>query len=864
VELAAGTRVGPYEIDREVGRGGMGVVYAASDTRLGRKVALKLLPAAVRDDADRLRRFEQEARTIGGLNHPNLVTLHDVGRHDGAPYLVTELLDGSSLRGRIANELPIRECVRIAAEVARGLAAAHGAGIVHRDIKPDNLFVTRDGRVKILDFGIAKLRRDDGGDVAQAETLAGATEATGIGAVVGTPGYMAPEQLGGGAVDARTDLFALGVVMFEMLARKRLPAGFAQPELPATVPVPLARIVQRCLEVRPEARFQSASDLAFALDAYDAPASSPSLVAVPVPTTAVKPAPRRPLALRTLGALVVVLVLVLGAWKVTRTKPNTILESPRVGWPSLVEGGPVYRRITYHTEPRWYARFAPDASAILYSSHDAGGSKWRVERAELGSMTITPVDADGRLLDISRDGALALREPEHGEMGGLLAVLRPGMGAPRELAKQISVAAFGADDDTLAVVRNDGAGMTLEYPIGKVIARRDTSAFRIVRVSRDGSRLAVVEQTAPPDTRGHVIVFDRAGKELARSADYAGVEGLAWSPDGREAWFSTDNVLRAIAPGAPDRVVLRDSLQLSLLDVAPAPDGRILVAPTDMRVYAFAGAPAGPRTAIGWRDSAHVLSISRDGGMFALLEAVDGDVTPDGYGVYVRHGDQPPVPLGHAFNIQLVPDGSAALLLCGARAPLRLVPIGAGVEKDVHVAPVAHFDLATEPVVSEDGKHVYARGAVEGQPMRLWAFDLAGDAPPQPIGPAHIDAPDVEQYLYFAVSPDGAWLALPGSSGVRLVPTTGAGKERALPAPRAESPIRFSADGKSLFAWPNHGWPRSIARIDVATGARKDVAAIDVPDKPERVHVHVSGNAEVIAFSYKIEPSDLYVLEKPQ
>ncbi|HSN26305.1 MAG TPA: serine/threonine-protein kinase, partial [Kofleriaceae bacterium] len=190
MDLASGTRVGPYEIDRKIGAGGMGVVYGAKDERLGRSVAIKVLPAAVIGDADRLRRFEQEARTVGGLNHPNLVILHDVGRHEGAPYIVTELLSGQPLRARIAESpLSLRDVVRIAVDVARGLNAAHGSGIVHRDIKPDNIFLTRDGRVKILDFGIAKLRDLD-------PALA-ATAATGSGVVIGTPGYMAPEQLTG-------------------------------------------------------------------------------------------------------------------------------------------------------------------------------------------------------------------------------------------------------------------------------------------------------------------------------------------------------------------------------------------------------------------------------------------------------------------------------------------------------------------------------------------------------------------------------------------------------------------------------------------------------------------------------------------
>ena len=187
MELSAGTRLGPYQIVRSIGAGGMGVVYRAKDTRLDRAVAIKVVPTALLGDPSRVRRFEQEARTIGNLNHPNLVTLHDVGEHEGAPYFVTELLEGQSLRGALADAIPMRETVRIAQEIARGLAAAHGAGVVHRDIKPENIFLAFHGDdrafVKVLDFGLAKLIRADGG----------ADHRTGAGVVMGTPLYMSPE-----------------------------------------------------------------------------------------------------------------------------------------------------------------------------------------------------------------------------------------------------------------------------------------------------------------------------------------------------------------------------------------------------------------------------------------------------------------------------------------------------------------------------------------------------------------------------------------------------------------------------------------------------------------------------------------------
>src|SRR5450755_1575442 len=268
--LTSGTKLGPYEIDSLLGAGGMGEVYRARDTRLGRDVALKILPESFAGDSDRLRRFEQETRAVAALNHPNILAIYDVGDHNGSPYLVCELLEGESLREVLeGGALAQRKTIDYGVQVAQGLAAAHEKGIVHRDLKPENLFISRDGRAKILDFGLAKL--------AQAPVEAeGATMThlrTSAGVVMGTASYMAPEQVRGDAVDGRTDIFALGAVLSEMLTGKRafhrdtaaetmtavLKDDLPEPSgtQPAIAPA-LDRIVRRCVEKSPEQRFQSA------------------------------------------------------------------------------------------------------------------------------------------------------------------------------------------------------------------------------------------------------------------------------------------------------------------------------------------------------------------------------------------------------------------------------------------------------------------------------------------------------------------------------------------------------------------------------------------------------------------------------
>src|SRR2546428_756448 len=298
----AHNRLGPYEIASPLGAGGMGEVFRARDTRLNRDVAVKVLPKDFAADADRLRRFEQEAKTLAALNHPNVLTIHDAGVHEGAPYLVSELLEGKTLREEMnGGALPVRKVTEYALQLAHGLAAAHGKGIIHRDLKPENIFVTNDGRVKILDFGSAKLRSADahirakgtpGGELsdvgirapdAEASTFVqSAVESTEPGRVMGTPSYMAPEQVRGESADHRADIFAFGCVLYEMLSgarafRRNTPVesmnavlNDAPPELSTTnpnIPQALALIVERCLEKQPDNRFQSAKDLAFAIQA---------------------------------------------------------------------------------------------------------------------------------------------------------------------------------------------------------------------------------------------------------------------------------------------------------------------------------------------------------------------------------------------------------------------------------------------------------------------------------------------------------------------------------------------------------------------------------------------------------------------
>ena len=319
--LPAGFRIGPYEVAVLLGAGGMGEVYRARDTRLGRDVALKVLPRAASDDPERLRRFEHEARAAAALSHPNILAVYDVGFHDGSPYIVSELLEGATVRERLsAGELTVHKALEIAISLARALEAAHEKGIIHRDIKPENVFVTRTEHIKVLDFGLAKLRPASIGEVTSDAPTA--TQQTVPGAVLGTAAYMAPEQVRGMATDARSDLFSFGVMLYEMLARRRPFQGETKADTAAAilnrdpasleeldVPVspPLGQIVRRCLEKRPEDRFHSAHDLAIALEAVGV-ASSERGALSPASYTA-----RRQYSWRTRWAVIAVALLVMAA-----------------------------------------------------------------------------------------------------------------------------------------------------------------------------------------------------------------------------------------------------------------------------------------------------------------------------------------------------------------------------------------------------------------------------------------------------------------------------------------------------------------------------------------------------------------------
>jgi hypothetical protein len=560
MSFAAETQLGPYKIVALIGSGGMGEVYRARDTRLLRDVALKILPKSFTDDPERRRRFEQEARSVASLNHPNILSVYDVGAVDGVHYIVSELLEGETLRQRITpSGMPARKAMEMAIQLGKGLAAAHEQGMVHRDLKPENIFITREGRLKILDFGLAKaLHVSHGG-----ETIDGVTRLeTDAGQVLGTVGYMSPEQVRGEGVDRRSDIFSFGCILYEMLSGSRafkretgaetMAAILNEdaPELPARADVPpgLDRVVRHCMEKQRNQRFQSAQDVVFALESLSG--NSPATI---------PPARRRNW--RAVAALLGLFACAigLGAWLFS----------------NKTQAQPKLHRISFRRGTIWNGRFAPDGNVIYAAGWE--GRPIELFEAKPGNSEIRPLNmAHTNILAISRSGELAVetnqRFIEGFEFAGMLARSPEGGGAPRDIASNVEYADWARDGETLAVVRRVGGRVSLEYPVGKVLY--ETSGWvSHPRISPDGKLVAFIDHAYARDDAGKVAVIDRAGKKNVLTERFASLQGLDWWPSGDEIWFTgatsgANRALHAVTLRGKEHLVYMGTGTLTLHDGA--------------------------------------------------------------------------------------------------------------------------------------------------------------------------------------------------------------------------------------------------------------------------------------------------------
>jgi dipeptidyl aminopeptidase/acylaminoacyl peptidase len=835
----------------------MGEVYRARDARLSRDVAIKVLPESLSAEPDRLRRFEQEARATGVLNHPNILAVYDIGTHENAPYVVSELLEGETLRDRIGGTpLPTRKAIDFATQIARGLSAAHEKGIVHRDLKPENLFITKDGRLKILDFGLAKLT--DGEALAEMETNTRGMPGTDAGKVLGTVGYMSPEQVRAKPVDHRSDIFSFGSVLYEMLSGKRAFRGASAvetmnailkedpPDLTETnrsLPAALERIVGHCLEKNPEERFQSARDIAFDLEQLSGSATSHTGLG-PVAERGFR---RWRLLTLTLGAIALA--------------GMAFVAGRRSG---AVHSLPEFRPITFQRGVVGNSRFAADGRSIVYAAQWPG-VEHNLYVAQPGSPESRSLDLkDAGFVGVSRAGELAVLLQRGPGPGRTLARLPMGGGAPRDVTEHVVGADWGPDGTSFAVVRSAGGKNTIEFPIGKPLY--NAVYVDNVKVSPRGDLVAFSDHPLAGDNRGDVAIVDLSGKKRTLSTGWSDIRGLVWSPDGREIWFTGTREgielnLWGVTLDGRERQVYRAPGNLQVQDRAP--DGRILLTVGASRPSLIGLAPGERKERdLSWLDFGWATDLSADGKTFLFGEEGDGG-GPE-YAVYIRGTDgSAPTLLGKGAAAALSPDGRWALVLnLAPPVHFALSPTGAGDARPLPRGTVTQFQWGA---FFPDGKRIAFAGNEEGKAPRLWVQDLAG-GDPKPFSKEGIGGRTVGLTGGNAISPDGNFIAAASDAGPALYPVAG-GEPRPINGVEAtDQPLRFSADGRLLYvrAVPRgtgFRLPARVFRLDLAKGTRtlwKELAPAGATGLGGITALVIAPDAGAYAYTYGEPTTTLY------
>jgi serine/threonine protein kinase len=810
--LTAGSRIGPYEIVAPIGAGGMGEVYRAHDPRFHRDVAVKILPDTLVGDPGRLKRFEQEALAAGMLNHPNLLIVFDAGSHESTPFIVSELLEGHTLREVLRSRIPLKLAVDYAVQMATGLAAAHEKSIVHRDLKPENVFVLEDGRVKILDFGLAKLLEPHPG-LDDAETQQRGLTHPGM--IVGTAGYMSPEQVRADPVDHRSDIFSLGVMVHEMLSgaspfRRESSVETMNavlhddaPQLDDVHPG-IARIVQHALEKQPARRFQSVRDFAFALDALSSS---------------------------------------------ERKSPAARDSAPHT---------PSYRRITFRRGFIMSARFAPDGSVVY-------GAAWEDNALELFSSFQTGPESrplglkDADVLSVSTSGELAISLGRRyigvgfATTGTLARV--PLGGAPRRVCEDVQEAQWTADGRNFLILRRVDGWYRIESPIGNVIYKTPQWISR-ARFSPNEQLIAFMEHPMWGDDAGTVVVIDRQGKEVVRGGHFFSSSGLAWTPDGGEVWFAGElkargRDLMSLDLAGKLRPILPAPGRLTLHDIAA--DGRVLVATEAARREAVVGWKGETQERnLSWFDWSRISGLSRDGRFIVFEEqasAVQGQNT-----VFLRYTDGAPairMAEGRARGNPISADGQWLAIVVGNPPEFQLLPVGAGDTRTIKC------DLAeiTGWQFFPDGERLLLLGNYAGSPKQLFELPIADDAKTRPLVSAGLSGS-------FALSHDGVTIAAGVDQKVMLFPAGGGDGRVAAGTKAGDVAIEWSDDNSALYVLERAHGQLKIVRVDVASGERRDWVDIRPGDPAgilDIMPVHITPDGQTYAYGYRRFLSDLFI-----
>lgn len=839
----------------------MGEVYRARDPRLSREVAIKFLPSQFVTDADRLRRFEQEARAAGMLSHPNILTIYDIGTEDDSVYVVSELLSGETLRERLGGTaLAPRKAVEIALQVAHGLAAAHEKGIVHRDLKPENIFLTKDGRAKILDFGLAKLVIPEPA-VAGQSTLQTADPGTQPGVVLGTVGYMSPEQVRARETDHRSDIFSFGAILYEMLTGKRafhrdstadtMSAILKEdpPEvssLAGGVAPSLERVLRHCLEKNPEQRFQSARDLAFDLEMLSGiSGSSPARPAEVIPARKTW---------RKAAALLLIAAALAGAYFAGRQGGRKTETRAAVGEPLT------FKRLTFRRGFISNARFTPDGQSVVYSASWLGAPEELFVTRPQNPVSRALGIVDASILSISKTGELALLLRPRFTVGwqklGTLARAPLDGGAPREILENVQDADWSPDGETFAVSHVVAGKYRLEYPIGKVLYQSETW-LNYVQVSPDGKHVAFMDHSAAGDDRGTVSVVDLTGAVKRLTEVFASESGLHWSADGNEIWFSgslegsNEQPVYAASLEGKRRLVTAMAGNLVLQDIDAK--GNVLLNRDSRRREIVALPPGETRERdLSWFDWSYPRYLSNDGKIIVFEEQGAGG--GPNYTVFLRKTDaSPAIKLGEGFCGPLSPDGNyVASQLPGDLTRITLLPTGAG-EARVLSSPGVTFGVGNLQWF-QDARRILMLANQGNKPQRLWIYDIASGkmtpVTPEGIGGNALVTPD--QSAVLTRTPEGAaYYPLGGGA-----PTEAHGFEK------GDGLLQWTADGKAVFVANGRQVPTNIYRVDLTTGQRtlwKEITPPDVAGIVSIINVLITPDGKSYAYTFRRALSDLYL-----